>query len=130
MDRIILFDGLCNLCNRSVRFIIKRDKQGVFKFVPLHSDLAKALLRKYNLTSKKIDSIVLIKDNSYYLKSTAVLNILKDLKGGWGLLYGLIVIPRFLRDFIYDLIAKSRYKLFGKMDNCMVPDEKIKEKFL
>lgn len=130
MDKMILFDGLCNLCNDSVQFIIKHDKLGVFKFASLQSESGKALLRKYNLLSSNIDSIVFIRDNRYYLKSTAVIYILKDLRGGWGLLFGFIVIPRFIRDFFYDLIAKTRYKLFGKKESCMLPDEKVKERFL
>lgn len=130
MDRIILFDGLCNLCNSSVQFIIKHDKLGIFKFASLQSESGKALLKKYNLLSSNIDSIVFIRDNRYYLKSTAVLYILKDLRGGWKFLFGFIAIPRVILDFFYDLIAKSRYKLFGRRDSCMVPDERIKDRFL
>lgn len=130
MDNIILFDGFCNLCNRSVRFIIKHDKQEIFTFAPLQSEVGKLLLSKYSIQSNNIDSIVYIRDNRYYVKSTAVLYILKDLRGGWKFLFGFIIIPRFIRDLFYDLIAKTRYKLFGMRDNCMIPDEKVKRRFL
>lgn len=130
MERIILFDGLCNLCNRSVQFIIKHDKLDIFKFTSLQSESGRLLLGKYNIKSKGIDSIVFIRDNRYYLKSTAVLYILKDLRGGWKFLFGFVVIPTILRDLFYDLIAKMRYKLFGKRDSCMMPDEKVKGRFL
>lgn len=130
MDRIILFDGLCNLCSRTVRFIIRHDKLEIFKFASLQSESGKALLKSHNLQSNKIDTIVFIRGNGYYLKSTAVLYILKDLGGAWRLLYGFIVIPKVIRDFFYDMIAKSRYKLFGKRDSCIMPDERIRDRFL
>jgi len=130
MAKIILFDGLCNLCNRSVQFIIKHDKLEAFKFASLKSESGKVLLSKHDLLSNNIDSIVFIRDNRYYHKSTAVLYILKDLGGVWRLLFGFIIVPRVIRDLFYDLIAKSRYKLFGKKDSCMVPDERIKDRFL
>lgn len=128
--KIILFDGFCNLCCFSVQFIIKRDSESQFKFAPIQSIIGQELLSQYNISSLKVDSIIYLKDDRYFLRSSAVLNILKDLGGGWRLFYLLIVIPKFIRYFVYSVIARTRYKIFGKRDKCMVPDEKIKNRFL
>lgn len=126
---IIFFDGFCNLCNRTVLFIIKRDKQAIFKFASLQSDAGHEMLKHLNFDPKKIDSILYLKGENYFIKSSAILNILKELNG-WRLLYGFIVIPRFFRDFVYDILAKLRYRLFGKRDRCMIPSDNIKNRFL
>ncbi|MEX1383530.1 thiol-disulfide oxidoreductase DCC family protein [Lutibacter sp.] len=127
---IILFDGICNLCNTSVIFIIKHDKKAHFKFASLQSDAAKELLLQYNVKKIKIDSIILIENGTFYEKSTAALRISKKLNGGFKLLYIFILIPTFIRDWVYNYIAKNRYKWFGKKDNCMIPSEKLKSRFL
>jgi predicted DCC family thiol-disulfide oxidoreductase YuxK len=130
MPKIILFDGVCNLCNWSVQFIIKRDKKAAFKFASIQSKVGQLLLKQKNINSQECDSIVYIKDERYFLRSSAVLEILKDIGGKWKLFYGFIAIPRFIRDSIYNLIAKSRYKLFGKRSECAVPSEALKNRFL
>ena len=127
---ILLFDGVCNLCNSSVQFIIKRDNKKIFSFASLQSDTGQKLLKDFNLTGTGIYSIVYINDDKCYIKSTAVLHILKGLGGFWKLLFVFIIIPRFIRDFYYDLNAKSRYKLFGKRDSCMIPTPDIRSRFL
>lgn len=127
---ILLFDGVCNLCNGFVQFIINRDPKGKFKFAPLQSESGQALLKQFSLPTDDFDSFVLIKDDKYYLKSTATLHVLKELGGVWKLFYSLIVFPRALRDFVYNIVAKSRYKLFGKRESCMVPTDDIKGRFL
>jgi len=118
---IVLFDGLCNFCNSAVWFIIKRDRQERFKFAAIQSDVGQSYLKQYNIQSKRIDSIVYIKDNRCVIRSTAVLNILKDLGGLWTLSYVFIFVPRFFRDFVYNTVAKSRFMIFGKKDSCLSP---------
>lgn len=128
--KIILFDGLCNLCNGSVQFIIKRDRLEVFKFASLQSEIGQSLLKQYGIQNDKIDSIVYIKDDKCLICSSAVLNILKDLGGIWRLWYGFIIIPKCIRDSAYNAIAKSRYKVFGKRESCMIPSERTTNRFL
>ena len=127
---IVLFDGACNLCNSSVAFIIQHDKKEQFLFASLQSDAAKETLLQFDLKKLNFDSIVLVEKENIYDKSTAVLKIAKQLSGSIKLLYALIVFPHFIRDWVYDYIAKNRYKWFGKKDNCMVPSEEIKNRFL
>ncbi len=127
---IILFDGVCNLCNGLVRFIIKRDKIGRFKFASLQSDFGRQWLQQIGKTNNEFDSVVLVKEKKYYLKSTGVLKILKDLGGVWKVFYIFMIVPRPIRDFVYDMIAKSRYRIFGKRDTCMIPTPDLKERFL
>ena len=115
-QRILLFDGVCNLCNRIVQFTIKRDPKGRFKFASLQSESGKALLKKFGLPADDFDSFVFINGNNYFLKSTAGLQVLKELGGVWKLFYVFIIVPRAWRDFIYDHIAKRRYRIFGKRD--------------
>ena len=127
---IILFDGVCNLCNSSVNFIIKNDKKQTFLFTSLQSDAAKEILLQFS--SRKIDfkSILLIKNGIIYDKSTAVLLITKQLSNYYKFLYGLIIIPAFMRDFVYNFIAKHRYNWFGKEEACMIPSASLKNRFL
>jgi predicted DCC family thiol-disulfide oxidoreductase YuxK len=127
---ILLFDGVCNLCNSIVQFTIKKDRKGKFKFASLQSDAGQALLRKFGLPTDDFDSLVFINGNKYFLKSPAVLQVLKVLGGIWKLFYVFIIFPGPMRDFIYNIIAKTRYKIFGKRDTCMVPTPDIKQRFL
>ena len=127
---IILFDGVCNLCNSSVNFIIKHDKKKHFLFASLQSDAAKEILLHHSLNKIIFDSIILIEDTIVYEKSTAVLRIAKKLNNGFQLLYVFILIPKILRDKIYDYIAKNRYKWYGKKNTCMLPSKDLKSRFL
>ncbi|MFD0762019.1 thiol-disulfide oxidoreductase DCC family protein [Lutibacter aestuarii] len=127
---IILFDGVCNLCNSSVNFIIKHDKKKYFLFASLQSDAAKEILLHHSLNKIIFDSIILIEDTIVYEKSTAVLRIAKKLNNGFQLLYIFILIPKILRDKIYDYIAKNRYKWYGKKNTCMLPSKDLKSRFL
>jgi predicted DCC family thiol-disulfide oxidoreductase YuxK len=127
---ILLFDGVCNLCNRVVQFTIKRDPEEKFKFASLQSESGQALLKKFGLPANDFDSFVFIQGDNYYLKSAAGLHVLKELGGIWSVFYALMIIPGPLRDFIYRLIAKTRYSIFGKRDTCMVPTEDLKKRFL
>ena len=127
---IILFDGMCNFCNTSVNKIIKYDKKNVFKFAAIQSDAGKKLLTELSIDILKIDSILLIENNTLFTKSTAVLKIAKQLSGLYKLGYAFIIIPLFIRDTIYNFIAKNRYKWFGKKESCMIPSIEVREKFL
>lgn len=127
--KIILFDGVCNLCNNSVNFIIRRDIKSIFLFAPLQSNFGEVLTAKMNIP-QKIDSIILISENKYYIKSDAVIEIIKQLKWYWRMLIIIKILPLKFRDFLYDFIANSRYKWFGKRYSCMIPDENVKSRFL
>lgn len=128
-NKIILFDGVCNLCNGSVNFLIRRDFKKVFIFSPLQSNFGKLLVEELNVP-KKIDSIILVIDNKYYIKSDAVIEIIKELKWYWRMLNVLKILPRKFRDLLYDFIANNRYKWFGKQKECMIPTEDIKSRFI
>lgn len=127
---IILFDGDCNLCNRSVQFIIKRDLKARFKFTSLQSKLGQSLLCKFNLPLEKFDTFILIIDNKLFLKSNAVLRIAREFNGAWKLLPILKIIPLFIRDNIYDLIANNRYHIITKKTYCIMPNAELKKRFL
>ncbi|APG59539.1 thiol-disulfide oxidoreductase DCC family protein [Christiangramia salexigens] len=129
--KIVLFDGICNLCNNSVQFIIKHDKKDAFRFASLQSEIGKNLLIERGLDPQELDSIILIEPGiAYYKKSTAALEIARSLDGAYPLLKHFLVLPEKLRDIIYDLIARNRYKWFGKRDSCMIPDPELNSKFL
>jgi len=127
---IILFDGVCNLCNSSVNFIIKHDKKERYLFASLQSDAAKEILLQFDIKKIPFQSIILIDEDKIYDKSTAALLISKNLNNGYQLLYGFILIPKFIRDRLYTLIATNRYKWFGKRENCIIPASKLKNRFL
>jgi predicted DCC family thiol-disulfide oxidoreductase YuxK len=127
---ILLFDGICNLCNKLVFFIIHQDKKAKIRFSPLQSPEASSLLLRRGLSAASINSMVFIDGDKYFLKSSAVLHLLKIIGGGWSLVYGFIILPEFIRDFFYDVISKSRYRIFGRSDKCMTPSAEIKERFL
>ena len=129
--KIILFDGVCNLCNRSVQFITKRDKNDEFRFATLQGEIGQQLINKRNIDTSKVDSIILIEPGvAYYVKSTAALKIGRSFGGFWKMVYVLILIPRQLRDIVYDSVAKYRYRWFGQKEECMVPTSALKAKFL
>lgn len=125
---IILFDGVCNFCNSSINFTIKHDPEGKFKFAPLQSEYAKKALGKTEDITP--ESVVLIQNNNVYYKSDAALRISKQLSGIWPLMYVFIIIPKPIRNWVYDLIAKNRYKWFGKMDTCMIPTPAVRARFI
>lgn len=142
MGAVVLFDGVCNFCDRSVNFIIEHDREGYFKFAPLQSDegrrLAASLGFKSAVSAKAeaeddlipIDSVILIEDEKVYTHSTAALRIIRRLGKPWSRLYGLILVPPFIRDFFYKVFAKYRYRFFGRKDQCMIPTAEIRARFL
>ena len=128
---IILYDGVCNLCSWSVRFIIKRDKENQFLFASLQSEFAQANLPNTLLSNSEVRrSIVLKEEDKIKTKSSAVLTISKHLSGLWPLLYVFMMVPKIIRDWIYDIIAENRYRWFGKKDQCMIPSPELKSRFI
>ena len=127
---IILFDGVCNFCNRTINTILKYDKQAYFQFAASQSSAAMGIMQAFNLDEKAISSVILIEQEKVFTKTDAVIQIANRLSG-WPSLFRLLkFIPKPMRDFAYDLIAKNRYALFGKKDNCMIPDASIRHRFL
>ena len=129
-DHLVIFDGVCNLCNGTVQFIIKRDRKKRFSFTTYQSKTGQDILIQNGVPVKDQSTVVYLKNGVLCFKSKAVLEILRDLGCCWNLLYILIVIPPFLRDFVYDIIARNRYKVFGKSESCMVPTLEQMDRFL
>lgn len=127
---VILFDGVCNLCNASVQFIIKHDKKSAFRFASLQSEFGKKIITKFDLADKNIDSVMLLENNTVELKSTAALQIAKRLNGIYPALYAFIIFPKFMRDSVYDFVARNRYRWFGKQESCMIPQPELKKLFI
>ena len=130
---VIFFDGVCNLCNGAVRFIIRRDPDSHFRFSTLQSDYARKFLTEmgyHNFPEPEMDSIILFKEGHIFVKSDAALNIARHLSGIWPVLYGLRIFPRFLRNLAYNVVAKNRYKWFGRRDACMIPTAEFRSRFV
>jgi predicted DCC family thiol-disulfide oxidoreductase YuxK len=127
---IILFDGVCNLCNGTIQFLIRHDKKNIFYFASLQSDAGQALLKKYDLDALSLKSIVLIQHDRAFIRSTAVLKIAAQLGGFLKIASILFLFPRFIRDFVYNIVAQNRYRWFGKQDVCWVPTPELKSRFL
>ncbi len=127
---VIIFDGVCNLCNKSVQFILKRDRKKQFRFTTLQGKTAQSLLDKSGLTTDELNSFILVEKGKIYTRSTGALRLCRKLSGAWPLLYGFLIVPRFIRDAVYKWIARNRYKWFGKKETCMIPDVSIKSRFL
>ena len=128
--KLILFDGVCNLCNTSVLQVIKNDKNNLFIFAPLQSNLGEEIRNKFEIDISKVDSIILIDNEYHYIKSTAALKITKHFGGLWKLLQVFWIFPEGFRNFFYDIIARNRYAWFGKKEQCMIPTPELKSKFL
>jgi len=127
---VLLFDGECNLCNGAVQFVIKRDPDAVFRFASLQSDAGQALLERHDLPKEDFDTMVYLEGDEVWTKSTAALRIVRRLGGVWGLAYNFIVIPRPVRDAVYGVVVRNRYRWFGKRDECMVPSPDLRARFL
>lgn len=127
---ILLFDGVCNLCNGAVQFVIKNDKKQRFRFAALQSEAGASLLKTYGLPPDALDTFIVITKNKSLTRSTAALEVAKTIGGIWALAYVFIIIPKFIRDGIYNWVAKNRYRWFGKKDSCMIPTPELQERFL
>jgi len=127
---IILFDGVCNFCNGAVNFTIKRDQKAIIKFTPLQSEAGAILAHQYGLAADDMSSFIFIDKGKAYNRSTAALRVCRYLKGFWPLCYGLIIVPPFIRNGLYNWIAKNRYKWFGERQECMIPTPDVRARFL
>jgi predicted DCC family thiol-disulfide oxidoreductase YuxK len=130
MPPILLFDGVCNLCNGAVQFVIERDPKAVFRFASLQSEVGQQLLMEYKVTETNLGSVILIHEGKYYAYSDAVLETGHLLGGFWQIFYVFKVIPTFLRNIVYRYVAKNRYRWFGKQENCWLPTPELKSRFL
>jgi predicted DCC family thiol-disulfide oxidoreductase YuxK len=129
-EHIILFDGVCNLCNGLVQFIIERDKKQLFKFSSLQSEFGQSILEKNGFPKTELDSFLFLSEGKLHQKSSAGLHVAKKLGGFWTLFYVFIIIPKPIRDWIYSFIAKNRYKWFGKQESCWLPSPELKSRFI
>ena len=129
-DHLVLFDGHCHLCNGSVKFILKYDTHKVFKFASLQSETGKKIIEKYRIDLSVGESIIYLKKEKIYTKSSAALWIANEIKFPANLISGLIIFPPMIRDFTYDSIAKNRYKWFGKSETCLLPDPEQRNRFI
>ncbi len=127
---ILLFDGVCNLCNGFVQFVINRDPEGHFRFAALQSAAAQDLLKAHNISTKHMDTVVLVENGNAYVRSEVALRMAPKLGGLWPVLGIFRILPLFIRDPIYDFIAKNRYRWFGEKDQCMIPTPELKGRFL
>ena len=127
---IVLFDGYCNLCSSSVVFVLKRERGDVFRFASLQSDFASRLLSDMGMEEDVPDSVVLVESGKVYTRSTAALLMARRLRFIWPALYVFILVPKFIRDPVYDWIARNRYRWFGKRSSCFVPNQDVRHKFL
>ena len=126
---VILFDGVCNLCNSSVEKIIAADPKKQFRFASLQGSFGQEVLQKFQLPPRELNSFILLENNQIFTRTTGALKVARKLSGAWPLLYAFIVVPRFLRDGIYNIITRNRYKWFGKKESCMVPHAALQELF-
>lgn len=129
-DRIVLYDGVCNLCDESVKFIIKHDSKRKFHFAPMQELSGRALLAEYGLEDINLSTFVFIENGKVSTKSTAWMRILRNLDGFWPVLSVFVIVPKFVRDFFYDYVGKNRYRWFGKADSCMMPTADTRARFL
>jgi predicted DCC family thiol-disulfide oxidoreductase YuxK len=125
-----MFDGVCNFCNGAVNFIIDHDRKDVFRFTALQSESGLALQKKFGFDPKILSTFILIENDRYYTKTTAALRVARDFGGFWKLLYIFVLVPPPLRNIAYNIIARYRYKWFGKKDVCRIPSPKEKAKFI
>ncbi|WP_224482788.1 thiol-disulfide oxidoreductase DCC family protein [Robertkochia aurantiaca] len=130
--KIILFDGVCNLCNGAVTFIIRRDDKDVFRYAALQSEVGQELIAERGIDTEKTDSIILIEPGvAYYTRSTAAIEIAREFGGAWKIFTVFkYILPESVRDALYDFVARNRYRWFGKKDSCMIPTPELKAKFL
>ena len=130
-EKLVLFDGVCNLCDNAVQFIIKNDKKNSFKFAPLQGTTAQSILETFKIDVLKMDTILLYTpENKLFTKSSAALRIALQLKFPINLMSIFLIVPKCIRDYVYDYISKNRYKWYGKKNDCMIPSKELKSKFL
>jgi predicted DCC family thiol-disulfide oxidoreductase YuxK len=129
-EGVLLFDGVCNLCNASVNFVIDRDPRGRLRFASLQSRSGQELLQRHGLSTSDFDTMVLVEGDRYFTRSTAGLRVARRLKWPWPLLYALVIVPRPVRDWFYQIVARNRYRWFGQSEACRVPTPELRNRFL
>lgn len=127
---LLLFDGVCNLCDASVQWVIQHDPDARFRFASLQSDIGKTMLQRYNLPTGELNTVVLIDGSKAYTRSDVPLRIFKQLGGWWSVLAVFSVVPKFIRDAVYDWVARNRYRWFGKKNECWLPTPELRARFL
>jgi predicted DCC family thiol-disulfide oxidoreductase YuxK len=127
---VLLFDGVCNLCNSSVKWVLLRDKKGEFKFAAIQSEAGQSLLKSFGLDNQPLESVILISGRQAYIKSDAAIKVASKLGGIWTIALVFRLVPRPVRDAIYDWVAKNRYRWFGKQEQCLLPQPEWKDRFL
>lgn len=127
---IVLFDGVCNFCEGRVRFIIDHDPHGTFRFASLQSDYGRALAEQYNTDASELNTMMLVEDGRLFKRSTAALRVARRLGFPWSLAWVFAIVPRPVRDAVYDFVANNRYRWFGKKEQCMIPTPEIRQRFL
>ena len=130
LDNVVLFDGVCNLCTHSVTFILAHERDPTLRFASLQSQAGARIMRQFGLDPENLKTIVLIANGRTYLRSDAAIGIARHLRGGWRLIGLFKVVPRPLRDWVYDLVARNRYRWFGRLDSCMVPTPDLRMRFI
>ncbi|MBC3538253.1 thiol-disulfide oxidoreductase DCC family protein [Rufibacter sediminis] len=126
----ILFDGVCNLCNGFVQFVINNDPESYFRFASLQSEVGQQVLKTHGLPTEQFKSVLLLENGQLYTRSSAALRIVRRLSGGWSWLYALVIVPKFLRDPLYDWVSRNRYRWFGQQESCMLPTPALRARFL
>lgn len=126
---VVLFDGVCKLCNRSVNTLLRMDRKGRLKFASLQSDYGRTVLTAHGRQSDAMDTMMLLEGGRLTTKSTALIRMARYLGGVWPLVMAALIVPRFIRDALYDLVAKNRYRTFGKYDTCRLPDPEYTDRF-
>jgi predicted DCC family thiol-disulfide oxidoreductase YuxK len=129
-DSIILFDGVCNFCNSTVNFVLKQDKKNILLFAPLQSEAAQKILEQYQLSKSNFDSFVFVDGDKIYIKSSAALKVMGKLSWYWKWTQVFWIVPKPLRDWVYNFVSKNRYKWFGKKEQCMIPKQEVRKRFL
>jgi predicted DCC family thiol-disulfide oxidoreductase YuxK len=127
---VILFDGVCNFCNGAVNFVIKRDKKALIQFAPLQSEKGRMFSKQFGFSEEDMKTFLFIEEGKVYTKSTAALKVCRYLGALWPLCYGFMIVPKFIRDGIYNWVAKNRYKWFGKKETCMMPTPEVRTRFI
>jgi len=130
VNNVVFFDGVCNLCSSSVNFVIDRDPKSFFSFAPLQSDFAQTLLKTHNFDLSQLESIIFYTNGNVYRRSRAALEISKRMNGLWPMMYIFMIVPGFIRDIVYNWIARNRYKWFGKQETCRIPTPELKSRFI